>query len=184
MYRKIKFYLIASMALFLLNCTPEDIKNKIEDTFDITAGDDFTAKVNGADFGANKDYVEATITVQSGIYAVAIAGGDLTGLQTGKVIGIGFGGSDYDDLQAGSTWDSPEANLGAEGGYKEDNNSENGTEINAGDVESIFIKVTAIDKVNHSISGEFNFVATDEDTGKQYTITNGKFTDITFILID
>ena len=184
MYTHKKLLLSISIALcfILTNCSPEEIKDRIEDEFGGTDGTDFVAKVNGKQFGASLENVHAYITVTENVYTVAIGAGAVEGLTLGKAIAIAFSGSDYDELNAGSTHNSTEGQYPAGAGYEEHYTDSN-EDYETDEVESIYIKVTAIDKSNLTISGEFNFTAIDEDTNTTYTVTDGKFTNIPYEII-
>ncbi len=175
-----KPFILSLILLFFINCTVEDVIEQVTD------GDDFTAKVNGKDFRTNEVGVSAKIDVninQSGIYIIGIAAADITNTTNKKGIGLLMVGSDFDQLSAGKTFDkvSEDDKEGGGAGYSEDLGT-SGVEVDADLIESIFIKITAIDKDKNLISGEFDFVVVDEDTNKKYTITNGKFTNIVYRL--
>lgn len=168
------------LIFFLLSaCTVEDVIEQVTD------GDDFTAKVNGKDFRTNKVGVAAIINVninQSGIYAIGIAATvDVT--KNVKGIGLVMIGSNFDQLSAGSTFDKIREN-DTEGGSAEYSEAlgSNDEDVDADTIENIFIKITTIDKDKKLISGEFNFVAIDEDTNKKYTVTDGQFKNIPYKL--
>ncbi|MCF6349201.1 MAG: hypothetical protein L3J20_13040 [Flavobacteriaceae bacterium] len=175
------YFFLLSITVFLLSaCSVEDVIKQVTD------GDDFTAKVNGDDFRTNKVGINAKIDVnidQSGIYFIAIAAADITNTNNVKGIGLLMVGSDFDQLSAGETFDKASKNdtEGGGAGYSEDLGTSD-VEVDADLIESIFIKITALDKDKKLISGEFNFVVVDEDTNKKYTITDGKFTNIVYQL--
>ncbi|HBK71502.1 MAG TPA: hypothetical protein DDZ39_07610 [Flavobacteriaceae bacterium] len=173
------YFLSLSLILLIISCTPETV---LEDIID---KGDFTAKVNGKNFNADNAAIATEITIHSisGIYSIGMIAADVINVGTKKAIALVMIGSDFDQLVAGKTFTEIIKNEieGGGGGYSEDitnNNVDIGTDI----VESIFIKITTIDKENKLISGEFNFIAIDEDTNKKYTVTDGKFKDIHYTL--
>ncbi len=176
-----KTFFLLSISFFLLSaCSVEDVIEQLVDE------GDFTAKVNGDNFSAEKAAIVAKIDTninQSNLYYIGIAAGDIVSTEKVKGIGLVMVGSDFDQLSAGETFDEVSENdtEGGGAGYSEDLGTSD-VNIDTDLIESVFIKITAIDKDKKLISGEFNFVVLDEDTNKKYTVTNGKFTDIPYLL--
>ncbi|GEM_PF-7068227 len=175
-----KCYLPLCLAILFLNCSVEDAVSNL----DILDGDDFTAKVNGENFRADKEAVTVKISViQAEYYSIALVAGDILNTTNAKAIGLAMVGPNFDQLSAGKTFDKVSENdtEGGGAGYSEELGSNN-DDIETDFIESVFIKITAIDKDKKLISGEFNFVAIDQDKNKKYTVTDGKFKDIPYKL--
>lgn len=168
------FLSISLILLFFLSCTVEDAIEQLLDE------GDFTANVNGDNFSANKAAIAVKIN-QLGFYSIGMVAGDIVSTEKAKVIGLAMVGPNFDQLSAGKTFDEISENdtEGGGAGYSEDLGSNN-DDIETDIIESVFIKITAIDKDKKLISGEFNFVAIDEDKNKKYTVTNGQFTNIPY----
>ncbi len=174
-----KYFILLPLLFFLFTaCSVEDAVG------DVINGNAVTAKINGKDFGAPKELVSAKIQLISNVYVISIGAGDADGINLIKGIILATSGLDFDTLKAGKTWSSvsTDPNNIAEAGYTEDDRNNEVNDFETEITEDIFIKITAIDKEKKLISGEFNFVVVDEDTNKKYTATNGKFTDIPYLL--
>lgn len=172
------FLSIPLILLFFLSCTVEDAIEQLVDE------GDFTAKVNGDNFSAEKAAIAVKINTninQSGLYSIAMIAGDIVSTEKAKVIGLVMVGPDFNQLSAGKIFEEISENdtEGGGAGYSEDLGSNN-DDIETDIIESVFIKITSIDKDEKLISGEFNFVAIDEDKNKKYTVTNGQFTNIPY----
>ncbi len=172
------YFLLVSLILVFTSCSVSNTNDDI----DIFDGFDFTAKVNGKDFRVNKKAVTTRITRHTGYYSIAMVAGDIA---TGnpKAIALAMVGPNFDQLSAGKTFDiiSDNDTEGGGVGYSEDLGSDTDA-IKTDIIETVFIKITAIDKDEKLISGEFNCVLIDEDKNQKYTITEGQFKDISYRL--
>ncbi|RKR07026.1 hypothetical protein CLV91_3256 [Maribacter vaceletii] len=152
-----------------------------------------TAEVNGEAFESyiigDGESVSATINILStGGYLGAISGFDFTiGLKRPKAIIFYFIGGDYEALSNGEIYNTITPDFlssGAYAWYTQNNGEEEGNE-GFGDnkeLEEVYVKITSIDKENKLLSGEFNYKGTSSVTGKKYAITNGKFSNVLYVL--
>ncbi len=180
-----KALLLIGITIVIGACSESALENLAEDVVgDVIDGTDFTATVNGTDFGTSIANVSAQITVNSGVYAIALGAGDAEGISKLKAIALAMSGFDFESLEAGRTWNTMEDEQGNAGaGYEEDiAGNETGDDVSTDTTTEIFIRITAIDKEAKLISGEFNFVAIDEDNGITYNVTDGKFESIPYTL--
>ncbi|SDM82608.1 hypothetical protein [Kriegella aquimaris] len=150
-----------------------------------------TAKVNGNDFKTTtvlQQYIAgASVSVNENFYGIGVIALDVKlDIRKPRSIYLFMYGEDFNALKAGTSFTTvtniviPE-NGGAFAIYSEDPDTKvEDDEISTEIVESISIKITALDKVNYLISGEFSYTAIDEDTNKKYIITDGKFEDMKY----
>ncbi|MEW4923351.1 DUF6252 family protein [Algibacter sp. 2305UL17-15] len=85
-------------------------------------------------------------------------------------------------INTGYEWNSINQSLGdfLLGQYQfVDGSEEVITDTDYGD-GSIYVKITSIDKVNKTISLEFNFTSFDNGNNKIYSITDGVFKDVVY----
>ena len=114
-------------------------------------------------------------------FVMAIGGADLSSNSL-RAVGIAFGGFDFSNVTAGSEFkgiSNEEGNPFALGTYQLERDID---EINASseNTSSATIRITAINREQRLISGEFSFTATDEETNESYNVTNGVFTNIPY----
>ncbi|WP_339713304.1 hypothetical protein [uncultured Kriegella sp.] len=162
-----------------------------EDQEEQEVNSSMTAKINGNDFKTSTVFQQylagASVSMNEDIYAIGVIAFDIQlDLRKPKSIYLFMYGDDFDELKIGSAFTTvtniaiPETG-GAFAIYSEDPDTEvEDNEFSTEKVESINIKITALDKENHLISGEFSFTAIDEDTNKKYIITDGKFQDMKY----
>ncbi|MEM9001845.1 MAG: hypothetical protein AAGB24_16420 [Bacteroidota bacterium] len=156
----------------------EDMDDDSQDNDEALEGQSLTAKVNGVDFNNGEGLIAGAFTEESGFYVIAIVAGEIIDDNNVKAIGLAVSGFDFDTLEAGKEWTVVENETNFEsaiGSYGE------GETINDQDTDEtldIFVRITSIDKENRLISGEFTFIALDEDTNMEYVVTDGRFTDI------
>lgn len=183
-FSKQKRYLIFVLALTIIgiSCSVED---SVPD--DILGGGKVTATINGNKFESAKEYDKVEITTVSGVYIMVLSAGDAEGISKLKGLAVVASGADFSTLSAGKTWieigDKGEVGKAA-AGYSEDDGSGEANDFDTEITEAIYIKITAIDKSKKTISGEFSFTVVDEDTGKKYKATNGKFTEVSYTLTE
>jgi len=181
-FSKLGIHILSMFILVMLcsSCSIDDI------TDEILGGGKVTATINGNKFEsvAETDWVE--ITSVPGYYTIILAAGDVQNLKKGKALAFATIGEEYSTLKVGTTWNKvgtgSEINT-AEAGYEE-NTSDDTNEIDTEFTEDIYVKITSIDKDKKIISGEFSFTVVDEDTGKKFKVTNGKFMEITYKLTE
>lgn len=183
-FSKQKRYLIFVLALTIIgtSCSVEDV---VPD--DILGGGKVTATINGNKFESAKEYDKVEITTVSGVYIMALSAGDAEGVSKLKGLVLVASGEDYSTLNSGKTWDEVGSNdevNKARAAYSEDDGNSEVNDFSAELTEAIYIKITAIDKSKKTISGEFSFSVVDEDTGKKYKATNGKFTEVSYTLTE
>ena len=153
------------------------------------------AKVNKNDFlSENKNktkfleeiiFVSANISTKDGFNYLAVRGIQILRLEPSKGLSIGLNilYLDIDNLNSGTIYNTVqnENNLFAESvsGSIVDNNEEIRAESLVTDkTKEISLKITEIDFERNVISGEFHFLAVDEETGDEYMVTDGVFTDV------
>jgi len=176
--KNLKDYLLSIFILVIVcsSCSIDDA------TDDILGGGKITATINGNQFKSVAEYDRIEITTVTGYYVIILGAGDAEGVKKLKGLAIGMVGEGYSTLSTGTSWNKvgsdSEINT-AEAGYSEDDGS---NDFETDKTESIYVNITSIDKDKKIISGEFNFTAVDEDTGKEYKATNGKFTNVPYTL--
>lgn len=150
-----------------------------------------TAKINGNDFKTStvlQQYLAgASVSINEDWYGIGVVGFDIQlDIRKPRSIYLFMYGEDFNELKVGTSFTTvtniaiPE-NGGAFALYSEDLDTEvEDNEFSTEKVESISIKITALDKENNLISGEFSFTAVDEDTNKKYTVTDGKFQNMKY----
>lgn len=172
-------FLLILCLLLISSCTKS---NSLDNLEDITQGTDFTAKVNGTSFGVKKDFARAQINRTQGFYVITIVAVDVTSTVDAKGIGLAMIGTDFNQLKAGIIFNTPEdGNVGASYGESDLINDVNDFETD--DFKTVYIKITGIDKNKKIISAEFNFTVKDDD-GNIATITDGKFNNLPYELIE
>ncbi|MET2986219.1 DUF6252 family protein [Aureibaculum conchae] len=177
----------SGLLLFILiivstSCSVDDV---VPD--DILGGGNITATINGNKFESAVEYDKVEITTVSGVYIIALSAGDAEGISKLKGLVLVASGEDFNVMNSGKTWDEAgsdnEVNK-ARAAYSEDDGNSEVNDFSAELTEAIYIKITSIDKSKKTISGEFSFTVVDEDTGKKYKATNGKFKKIPYTLTE
>lgn len=182
--------LAASFILLTLfvSCAKDEVKDTINNALDDGTGSNITAIVNGEDFATTN--LESTITAQmelitingSEAYFLSIAGVSVLGPSL-EAIGISFGDENFDELEVGKVHVGIATDSGLQyalGTYQLENGNETGASATTENTDNATVTITALDKANNTISGEFSFVAVDTDTGESFAVTEGKFTNITY----
>lgn len=186
--------LFAMLLMIISSC---DLSEVFEDDDDLDDPESqvMTAKINGEAFSAVEsddafiqlDEVEGDLDLNGDVFEISISGLDF-GQSYLITIVLSLQGVNYPDLKAGSQFV----------GFTEENLS-SGNPTGAagvvaktslgGDTEfggitllegTIEVKLTKLDKENELISGEFSFVAYDEDNDTNIIVTDGVFTNVEF----
>lgn len=183
--KQVRYFLSMSLIFLLLSaCT---VENAIEDVIEenIKDGNDFTAKVNGTNFNAAKGGVFMEVQEGPSFYYIIIAAIDTKGSSKADAILLAMIGADFNEFDSGKIFEHTfEENVnniidGAGARYSNDWDSDD-SDFDKEYIESVYIKITALDRDKKLISGEFNFVSIDPDSGNKYTVSDGKFTNILY----
>tara|TARA_R110002020_G_C16315737_1_gene774257 strand:+ start:3210 stop:3773 length:564 start_codon:yes stop_codon:yes gene_type:complete len=177
-------------SIALVACSSDDISGETDDDNGRLDDSLITAKINGNDFEAVPvDRGVATISAElvqnETFFTFTIAGIDLgTNISQGEAIALSMAGLSFDLITEGIQINNPITNpLQPQfaGGY-----SSNGTEGENFDFDtdgsSGFLRITAIDKQEQLISGEFEFEVENSDTGEVIQITDGVFSNIEYAI--
>ncbi|WP_394749762.1 hypothetical protein [Spongiimicrobium salis] len=177
------FALFLAISLCLISCSKTDDDSLPEEEMmemsePPVENQQFSAKINGETFTPPNDFVTATVATESEFYAIGIAAAGPTSSTTAKGIVLAMTGFNFDTLEAGMTWSLPttESPLdGATAAFGQGN-------LETDEIQEIFVRLTNIDRVQRTISGEFEFVALDEETNRIYTVTDGLFRNVVYDL--
>lgn len=166
----------------LLGCSSNDDSSG---ELDNLSGTYIAAKVNGTTFISDNsgtfNLISAQLYESGSIFGLGIAAVIYSGDFSAKTLGIGLGGYDFDMVVDGFEAAGEGENFFVSGHYYEANT--NGSEISSETESNAYIKITSIDKVNKTISGEFNFIAIDDDNPDvTYTVTDGVFNDVEYVI--
>lgn len=165
--------------VLLTGCSSNDDSNDL----DYLDGAYLTAKVNGQNFVAEGnslfDGVHAQLVEAGPVFAFAIGAASFDGSTNTEAIGIGLGGLDFNVITAGTEYFAQQEDITVSGYYSEQD--ENGTYLSSESELNAYVKITAIDKVNKIVSGEFYFTAIDDDNPNiLYNVTDGIFNDVQY----
>ncbi|WP_350284821.1 hypothetical protein [uncultured Croceitalea sp.] len=162
-----------------------------DSTSETPVGTLLTATVNGQDFAASDELVNATLTLGGIVNIFTVTGAfaeSSSGMAKSESIGIVLSFDDETDFTNGTEWSSTNTDttnrvigqyiIGA-ATLSEADAIIASTDANNG---SAFLKITSLNTSSQTISGEFNFTAIDEDNGETYQIANGKFNNIGYQL--
>jgi len=147
----------------------------------------FSAKINGVPFKGNNLVTVATMEWESSDrFSLSFGSGDSEdiSLGQGRFISIGLVGDDFDKVKPGAEINgySLYTGLGAIGYFYDYRTPENyAIGLTSIGEHSISIKITAIDKSNQIISGEFWFT-TEANDGTQNEVTDGLFRNIKYTI--
>ncbi len=180
-----KLSLIVSILVFI-SCSSEsnggDENNQNRGTL-------LTAQINGQSYASDDQNVSATLFLSDSFSQFVIAGSYLdseVGSAVSEGIGIGFTFENLDQLSPGAIWDSLEnqgfrtvvgsysfgaATLSSADVVLADSNQAGGYAI---------FEITALNTETNTISGDFSFLAIDEDTGQEYLVTQGKINEVPY----
>ncbi|GMN10853.1 hypothetical protein MTsPCn9_29830 [Croceitalea sp. MTPC9] len=177
-------------SILLFACSSDDDSASTDGDNGELGNSFITAKINGNDFEAvPNDRGVATISAQlvqnEAFFTFTIAGIDLSeDVTQGEAIALSMAGLNFDliveDVQINNPITNPLA-LQFAGGY-----SSNGAEGENFDFDtdgsSGFVRITAIDKQEQIISGEFEFNVKNSDTGEVLQVTDGVFNNINYVI--
>ncbi|MCM4156305.1 hypothetical protein DHD80_09855 [Gramella sp. AN32] len=177
-------FIIAIFLFFHFSCdTNDDNPNQIEGEL---GNGETTALVNGESFEAPPGSTGGLLQPEAGgsenFYLFNITA--LVSLNNSgsdrNIIALGLVGSNTDDIEAGTVWLANGTVRAYTGSYSEVRNEEikvlASSKIGSGDS----FKLTAIDTEAKTISGEFSFSGEDLYSGNTYTVTNGKFKNVSY----
>lgn len=171
---------IAMLIILSISCSIDDVVPN-----DILGGGNITATINGNKFESTAEYDKVQITTVAGVYIVTLSAGDAEGISKLKGLVLVASGEDFSTLISGETWNEVGSNdevNKARAAYSEDDGNSEVNDFETEITEAIYLKITSIDKDKKIISGEFTFTVVDEDKGKKYKATNGKFKEIPYSL--
>lgn len=171
-----KFIYLFSICSLFFNCSDDDDSTNSSDSF-------ISATINGESFMSDDSLLEETgLFFETGsFFGFSIGGFMNDGDLDAATLAITFGGADFDMVINGSEFTNQE-DANVLGFYMVTVNGEDIVDADSGETAA-FVKITSIDKINNIISGEFNFIATDEtDNNATYNITNGVFNNINYIV--
>lgn len=175
-------YLLFVVVLFsFMSCSDDDNDPVLTDPF-------LFAKVNGESFLAKEEFIDATFTQEGNDeYEFTLIAAEFDEITTinSRVVSLLVFGEGFDDLSDGTQFSGLNifTGTGAIGIFFIYQNSVITEEsISLIGNNSASLKITAIDKTKQVISGEFSFTAENEDSGEQYTVTDGVFRDIKYKL--
>ncbi len=173
-----RLFFIFSIPLLLFTCSSSDDADGSQNL----SGTYVTAKVNGVDFFADSDLsaISAQLYEYNSIFGFGLAAVQYDGGNSASTIGIGLGGIDFDLVTDGFEVSGINQDFNVSGQYV---TSTTGSSAGGASDEDAYIKITSIDKENQVISGEFYFVAIDNDNPDiTYTVTNGIFNDVSYVI--
>ncbi|EPR65933.1 hypothetical protein [Cyclobacterium qasimii] len=191
------YLLFALLTLFVSSCNLSDIIDDDDDDMDDDPDTEImSAKINGDTFMAVEsdntliqlDDVDGDLDLTGDVYELTISGLDFgnTHLTT---ITLSLQGDNYSSLMVGDefvgiTEESVSSGnpTGATGVVAKASLGGGTTEFGGLTlfIGTINVKITKLDKENERISGEFSFLAYDEEDGFEINVTEGVFTDVEF----
>ncbi|WP_040253584.1 hypothetical protein [Psychroserpens mesophilus] len=180
--KKITYLFILSV--LLINCSGNDDSNNNNNQ---DPSDTFVrATIDGVSFNATGVSLFNTINAQlienETIFGLIIVGQVADESLNFRSISIGIGGTDFNEVISGLEVQSPNNQFTVEGGYFFGDASSSRSSVSD---EDEFIKITFIDKANQIISGEFRFLAIDDDDDSlMYNVTEGEFSNVSYTVID
>lgn len=180
-------------ALLVNGCIIIDDLGDDDDVKDDPEAQVMTAKVDGVDFSVVEsedkliqlDFFEGSLDLNGDYYEINLNAYDFGSSHVTTITLILYG-ANYSDLKAGSQfggaiWKDESVFIGAIGGV---GRARIGDEVDSGGITpiegSINVEITKLDKENELISGEFSFVAYDEDNDENIVVTDGVFTNVKF----
>lgn len=169
------------LSALLFNCSSSD------DSSSNNMGDSYiSAKIDGTNFiatgGSIVNSIHAQLIESESYFSMLISGLVVDESYNSQSIGIGFGGTDFNSVVTGLEAVGSDDMYSLSGYYSfGDSETNNSSESD----EDEYLKITSIDKENQTISGEFRFVAIDDDESSiTYNITNGVFNNIEYTVQD
>lgn len=177
-----KKIILLTLSILLIGCSSNDDGDSNGSGGSGFNGSYVKATINGNSYDAYDEDEDATTTGSFSDFGQAfifVIGGSRIVDNTG-VEGVSFGitGADFDEVTSGF-----EISLDNNQGYIMNGYytyaTLNQDPTSDFDLSSGFFKVTSIDKTAQTVSGEFNFIGTDDD-GELYTVSNGEFFDVEY----
>lgn len=188
MYIKKPFLLIIISAL-LFACSSDGSGSGDDfDDIDDPQGGNVSARINGVNYVSDNDFVETVgqLIITDYYFVFGVSSGAYNSSSTEvRSLGVSFGGVNFDEVEAGYEVDSAsnEDFYLMHGSYATGNLTGESVVANNLDQGEGYLKVTYIDKVNQTISGEFNFVAYNVDNpNDSYNVANGVFNDVEYTI--
>ena len=184
-FKKTKYLLfLLGFILIIQGCDSSDDSN--DNNLEGNLGDGETiAQVNGQEFAAaegNTSGLLITIPETEGFYIFTISSAIALN-ESGSsrdLLSIGLAGNNVNDLRVGEVWDANSETQAVTGTYAEVRN-ETSEIIASSELEgTATFTLTAIDRDARILSGEFSFIAQDEFTGDIFTVTNGRFKNVSY----
>ncbi len=185
-----KRFIVFICSIMLTACSGEDDSGLTDDDNDGLTGSFITARINGNDFEAIPvDRGVSTISAQlvqgEAFFTFTLAGIELSeDITQGEAIAFSMAGLSFDLVTEGVQINNPitdPLSLQFAGGY-----SSNGIEGENFDFDTEggtgFLRITAIDKQERIISGEFEFDVENSDTSELIQVTDGVFNNIEYTI--
>lgn len=178
------------LLIFVTSCSTNDSKIS-DDDLDLS-GTFITAKVNGNNFEARPNTmgiptISAALVEKDLVFSLAISGIDLNdNLTEGEGLALVLAGTNFNEIVNDFEVQLPQNEDDSfvfGGGFEitRTGNSDN-TNFEFNEDSPGFFRITRIDKEAQIISGRFEFSLTETNSGEFYTITNGIFNEITYVL--
>ncbi|NJX15810.1 DUF6252 family protein [Tamlana crocina] len=143
----------------------------------------FSAKINGSDFVPTPEdgfsQIFAVLVKTPMFFQLSINGSTVIDNAAKSILVSIMDEKSFNTVGPNTVWDSKN-NTGEDfptGHYFEVHN-DNEKEATTESTEDSYLKITAIDKVNKRVSGEFRFTASDGVNS--YKITDGVFTNVSY----
>lgn len=186
----LKNYSLLLSLMLLIGCSNSDDDNNNNSNDDIDSGSGMiTALVNGNPFEAVPEdrgvtTISAALQPSGVLFTLTVAGIDLgNDISQGDALAVILVGTDFDEVNSGLTITNPVSNplaLQFSGNYGVFQSGSGNFEDFDFDSSTGFLKITAIDKENQIVSGEFEYNVTERNTGQVFQIRQGVFTDIQY----
>lgn len=186
----LKNYSLLLSLMLLIGCSNSDDDNNNNSNDDIDSGSGMiTALVNGNPFEAVPEdrgvtTISAALQPSGVLFTLTVAGIDLgNDISQGDALAVILVGTDFDEVNSGLTITNPVSNplaLQFSGNYGVFQSGSGNFEDFDFDSSTGFLKITAIDKENQIVSGEFEYNVIERNTGQVFQIRQGVFTDIQY----
>ncbi len=167
---------------FLLACGG-DGDDLIPDNDQVNPGTpgSITCKINGDDFSAVFPFTTGTLSNATGFFTLGVGGVDFFENDSVGVV-LAVTGSNFDNLEAGDVFTGTPTNLLelAVGGVVVRRGNVVEEDATSGETQIITITITKIDRSEELVSGTFSFQAEDPDSGVNFTVSDGVFSDIEY----
>lgn len=179
-----KNFLFPCICLLLTSCAKETLQS-----YKLPVGNLMHAKINGETFSVTDELVVAGFSQVDSITVFLITGSSANSSMidiSSETIGLGLTIVQDEEFLASSQWNTTDEEnqsivVASYSKLASVNNDSNGIESSTeNEGGSARIKVTELNKIAKTISGEFEFTAIDDETNKVYAITDGVFKDVPF----